>query len=75
MVYRLCDYRPVKEAQKLLCINWIFSYCVYAMNSLEVDLALECRLAFFLELLQCRNVIHVTQSRDYEARLANLTLE
>ena len=51
------------------------SYCVYATNSLEVDLALECRLAFFLELLQYWNVIHVTQLRDYEARLANLTLE
>jgi len=36
------------------------SYCVYATNSLEVDLTLECRLAFFLELLQCRNVNHVT---------------
>jgi hypothetical protein len=27
------------------------SYCVYATNSLEVDLTLEYRLAFFLELL------------------------
>ena len=36
------------------------SYYVYAMNSLKVNLALECRLAFFLELLQCQNVIHVT---------------
>ena len=51
MVYGLCDYRPVKEAWKLLRIDWISSYCVYAMNSLEVDLTLECRLAFFLELL------------------------
>ena len=56
-------------------INWISSYCVYATNSLEVGLALECRLAFFLELLQCWNVSYVTWLRDYKARLANLTLE
>jgi len=34
------------------------SYCVYATSSLE-DLTLEYRLAFFLELLQSRNVNHV----------------
>ena len=33
MVYGLCDYRPVKEAWKLLRIDWISSYCVYATNS------------------------------------------
>ena len=37
---------------ELLCIiDGRASYCVYATNSLEVDLTLECRLAFFLELL------------------------
>ena len=50
MVYRLCDYRPVKGAWKLLRINWISSYCIYAANSLEVDLTLECRLAFFFRV-------------------------
>jgi hypothetical protein len=50
MVYRLCDYRPVKGAWKLLRIDWISSYCVYAANSLEVDLTSECRLAFFFRV-------------------------
>ena len=45
--------------QELLHINWISSYCIYAINSLEVDLALEYKLAFFLKLLQCRNISHV----------------
>jgi len=57
-----------------LRINWIFSYCVYATNSLETDLALECRLAF-LELLQYWNVSYITWLRNHKARLANLTLE
>jgi len=38
-------------------------------------LTLECRLAFFLKLLQYRNISYMTWSRDREARLANLTLE
>ena len=44
------NYGPVKGAWKLLRINWISNYCVYTTNSLEVDLALEYKLAFFLEL-------------------------
>ena len=38
-------------------------------------MTLECRLAFFLKLLQYRNISYMTWSRDREARLANLTLE
>src|ERR1700685_2815775 len=50
-------------------------YCVYATNSLKINLTLECTLAFFLELLQCQNINHVMWSRDHKARLVNLTLE
>ena len=50
-------------------------YCVYATNSLKVDLALECTLAFFLKLLQCRNINYIIWSRDHKVRLVNLTLE
>ena len=65
MVYGLYDYRPVKRVWKLLCINWIFSYYIYATNSLEVDLALKCKLAFFFKV----TLVSECYSRDVVMRL------
>ena len=48
------------KVELLRIIDGRASYCIYAINSLKVDLTLECRLAFFLELLQCQNINHVT---------------
>ena len=39
------------KVELLRIIDGRASYCIYTINSLEVDLTLECRLAFFLELL------------------------
>ena len=55
------------------------SYCVLQTEEPVVAYMLRttetARFSFLLELLQCRNISHVTWSRDHEVRLPNLTLE